>query len=74
LFVAISQTVVKRQFRVLSILEVDNRLHGSVRCVCNLLIRRCNGPYFDQYVAGRAQVLGKGGFSFDVAIKMAEIR
>ena len=58
LSVAVSQTVVERQFSVLSNLEVDNRLHGSVRYVRNLLILRCNGLYFDQYVAGRAQVLG----------------
>ncbi len=81
LSVAVSQTVVERQFSVLSNLEVDNRLHGSVRYFRNLLILRCNGPYFDQYAAGRAKVLGtaelySNGFSFDVcsffAIKMAE--
>ncbi len=58
LSVAVSQTVVERQFSVLSNQEVDNRLHGSVRYVRNLLILRCNGPYFDQYAAGRAKVLG----------------
>jgi hypothetical protein len=35
LSVAVSQTVVERQFSVLSNLEVDNRLHGSGRYVHN---------------------------------------
>jgi hypothetical protein len=58
LSVAVSQTVVERQLSVLSNLEIDNRLHGSIRYVRNMLMLRCNGPYFDEYAASRLTVLG----------------
>jgi hypothetical protein len=58
LSVAVSQTVVERQFSVLSNLEIDNRLHGSIRYVRNMLMLRCNGPYFDEYAASRLTVVG----------------
>jgi hypothetical protein len=61
LTVAYSQTVVERQFSVMSNLEIDNRLHAGPRYITNMLFLRCNGPFFDEYITARLAVLGTAG-------------